>query len=64
MKKAHLGTTALVAGSLLATPSIAADPIKLELRGYFQAMIILGQIGRDVSTAGVGQSYQSTNFKY
>ncbi|TWT11638.1 porin [Reyranella sp. CPCC 100927] len=64
MKKTLLGTTALVAGGLLAAPAMAADPIKLELRGYFQAMIILGQTGRDVSPAGIGQGYRSANFKY
>jgi hypothetical protein len=65
MKKALLGTTALVAGGLLAAPTaMAADPIKLELRGYFQFMITAGHIDRDVSAAGAGQSYRPENFKY
>ncbi len=66
MKKALLGTTALVAGGLLATPAMAADPIKLELRGYFQAMIVLGKIDKDFP-AGIGgpsQKYEPENLKY
>ncbi|TWT14811.1 porin [Reyranella sp. CPCC 100927] len=59
MKKALLGTTALVAGGLIAAPAMAADPIKLELRGYFQAMIAIGHTDRDA--AG---SYRPENFKY
>ncbi|TWT11368.1 porin [Reyranella sp. CPCC 100927] len=63
MKRALLGSTALVAGSLLAAPAMAADPIKLELRGYFQAFITLGHIDRDVSGT-TGQSYRPETFRY
>ena len=67
MKKALLGTTALVAGGLFAAPAMAADPIKLELRGYFQFMIVVGHIARDSSTAAlplIGTSYRPENLKY
>ncbi len=64
MRRVLLGTTALAACGLMTAPVQAADPIKLEVRGYFQAMIIIGQIGRDVSPTGVGQSYRPENFKY
>ena len=63
MKKALLGTTALVAGGLFAAPAMAADPIKLELRGYFQFMIVVGHTDRDVIGTS-GQSYRPENFKY
>ncbi len=42
---------------------MAADPIKLELRGYFQAFITLGHIDRDVSGT-TGQSYRPETFRY
>lgn len=64
MKKTLLGTTALVAGGLLAAPAMAADPIKLELRGYFQWMVVVGHIDRDLVTATQGQSYRPENLKY
>ena len=43
MRKALLGTTALVAGSVVgaaATPSEAADPISLSLGGYYQVFVV------------------------
>ncbi|TXL73012.1 porin [Vineibacter terrae] len=63
MKKALLGSTALVAGGLLAAPAMAADPIKLELRGYFQFMIVVGHTDRDV-VGTTGTSYRPENLKY
>lgn len=63
MKKALLGTTALVAGGLLAAPAMAADPIKLELRGYFQFMVAVGHIDRDVQGT-TGSNYEPESFKY
>jgi len=63
MKKALLATTALVAGGLVAAPAMADDPIKLELRGYFQAMIVVGHTDRDV-VGTTGQSYRAENFLY
>ena len=35
MKKSLLGTTALVAAGLVSGPALAADPLHLELGGYF-----------------------------
>ncbi|HKU97239.1 MAG TPA: porin [Vineibacter sp.] len=64
MKRALLGSTALVAGSVLAAPVMAADPIKLELRGYFQAFITLGHIDRDVVGGTTGTSYRPETFRY
>jgi outer membrane protein OmpU len=42
MKKLLIGTTALVAAGSLATGAQAADPIKMSVGGYFQAMIAVG----------------------
>jgi hypothetical protein len=64
MKKTLLGTTALVAGGLLAAPAMAADPIKLELRGYYQFMIVVGHTDRDIQAGTIGTSYRPENFKY
>jgi hypothetical protein len=66
MKKTLLATTALVAGGAIATPATAADPIKLELRGYYQFMIVVGHTDRDLTGATLagGQSYRPENFKY
>jgi len=63
VKRALRGTTALVAGNLVAAPAIAADPIALEMRGYYQFMIIVGHRDRDV-VGTTGQSYRPDNFKY
>jgi hypothetical protein len=64
MKRTLLGTTALVAGGLLAAPAMAADPIKLELRGYYQFMIVVGHIDRDFVSATTTTGYRPENFKY
>lgn len=64
MRCALLGTTALIAGSFSAGSTDAAEPIKLEVRGYFQSMIVLAHTDRDVSAAGIGQSYRAVNPKY
>ena len=44
MKKLLLGSTALVAGGLLAAPAMAADPIKIGVGGYYQFYAIAGGI--------------------
>jgi hypothetical protein len=64
MKKILLGTTALVAGGLLAAPAMAADPIKLELRGYFQFMIAVGHVDRDTAGGTTNTNYEPEAFKY
>ena len=40
MKKILFASSALVAAGAIATPALAADPIKLGLGGYFQSMIV------------------------
>ncbi|HEX2888790.1 porin [Vineibacter terrae] len=57
-----LGASALIAAGV-ATPAVAADPIKLELRGYWNSYITLGKIGRDVSGT-TGTSYRPETFRY
>ncbi|CAN5434430.1 porin [soil metagenome] len=44
MKKLLLGSTALVAGGLMAAPAMAADPIKIGVGGYYQFFAIAGNI--------------------
>src|SRR5439155_6383505 len=44
MKKLLLGSTALVAGGLMAAPAMAADPIKIGLGGYYQFFVNAGGI--------------------
>ena len=44
MKKLLLGSTALVAGGLMAAPAMAADPIKIGLGGYYQFFVNAGAI--------------------
>lgn len=44
MKKLLLGSTALVAGGLMAAPAMAADPIKIGVGGYYQFYAIAGNI--------------------
>ncbi|TWT13768.1 porin [Reyranella sp. CPCC 100927] len=63
MKRRLLTSTALTLVTTAASPALAADPIKLELRGYFQAFILLGRIDRDVSGT-TGTSYRPETFRY
>ena len=44
MKKLLLGSTALVAGGLMAAPAMAADPIKIGVGGYYQFYALAGNI--------------------
>jgi hypothetical protein len=62
MKKILLGTTALVASGLLATPAFAADPIKINVLGYLQTYIGLGHFDKDGLSGH--QKYNPVNFKY
>jgi hypothetical protein len=62
MKKILLGTTALVASGLLATPAFAADPIKINVIGYLQTYIGLGHFDKDGITGA--NKYNPVNFKY
>lgn len=58
-----LGTSALIGCGLAGAPAIAADPIKLELRGYLQSFITAGKIDRDVVGA-TGIGYEGVTFRY
>ena len=61
MKKFLLGSTALVAGGLMAAPAMAADPIKIGVGGYYQFFVNAGQIEGSYAlsqSAGAGQSTQ------
>lgn len=62
MKKILLGTTALVASGLLATPAFAADPIKIQVLGYLQSYIGLGHFDQD--GLGGNNKYGAVNFRY
>ena len=54
MKKALIGTTALVAAGLISGGALAADPIKLNLSGNFRAM--LGYANQDEGAGQIGQN--------
>jgi outer membrane protein OmpU len=62
MQKTLLGTSALVASGVLASPAFAADPIKINVLGYLQSYIGIGHYDRD----GTGRTsrYEPVNFKY
>jgi outer membrane protein OmpU len=62
MKKILLGTTALVASGLLASPAFAADPIKINVIGYLQSYIGIGKYDQDGSSGS--NKYGNVNFKY
>ncbi len=60
-----LGSTAVVAACLAATPeAAAADPITLRLGGYMMSYITLGKIDRDVVGGTNGTSYEPETFRY
>jgi outer membrane protein OmpU len=68
MKKLLLGSTALVAGGLLAAPAMAADPIKIGVGGYYQFYAIAGGVeGVYVNPGYAGQGlslqYKGLNFQ-
>jgi len=56
MKKALYGTTALVAGSVVATAASAAEPLQLGLGGYYQTAFGFGDIDSEDGT-----DYGATN---
>lgn len=68
MKKLLLGSTALVAGGLMAAPAMAADPIKIGVGGYYQFFVNAGQIEGSYAlsqsgNAQPGGSGSSTQYK-
>ncbi|MBU0725693.1 MAG: porin [Alphaproteobacteria bacterium] len=60
MKKILLGSTALVAAGLLAQPAFAADPIQLQVKGYYQNLVTYS----DVSDAPAGTNYKDFQFRH
>jgi len=63
MKKLLLGSTALVAGGLMAAPALAADPIKMGVGGYWFGYAIGGAIDPVYSmNNGAVTNYRGLNF--
>jgi hypothetical protein len=62
MKKLLLGSTALVAGGLLAAPAMAADPIKIGVGGYYQFFAIAGGIEGVYAPSGESIQYKGLQF--
>ncbi|MBV8392494.1 MAG: porin [Alphaproteobacteria bacterium] len=62
MKKLLLGSTALVAGGLMAAPAMAADPIKIGVGGYYQFFVAAGQIEGSYALQGTSTQYKSLSF--
>jgi len=63
MKKLLLGSTALVAGGLLAAPAMAADPIKIGVGGYYQFYVLAGSIEGMYAPDGTSVQYKGLNFQ-
>jgi hypothetical protein len=63
MKKLLLGSTALVAGGLLAAPAMAADPIKIGVGGYYQFYAIAGGIESTYASNGSSVQYKGLQFQ-
>jgi outer membrane protein OmpU len=63
MKKLLLGSTALVAGGLMAAPAMAADPIKIGVGGYYTFYAAAGHMDSVYNlTTGAHQQYRGFNF--
>lgn len=58
MKKLLLGSTALVAGGVMAAPAMAADPIKLGLGGYYTFYAAAGNIDPTYAMNGTVTQYK------
>jgi outer membrane protein OmpU len=63
MKKLLLGSTALVAGGLLAAPAMAADPIKIGVGGYYQFYALAGAIEGVYAPNGSSLQYKGLMFQ-
>jgi outer membrane protein OmpU len=63
MKKLLLGSTALVAGGLLAAPAMAADPIKIGVGGYYQFYALAGSIEGVYAPDGTSIQYKGLHFQ-
>ena len=62
MKKLLLGSTALVAGGLMAAPAMAADPIKIGVGGYYQFFALAGSIEGVYAPDGSSLQYKGLQF--
>jgi len=62
MKKLLLGSTALVAGGLMAAPAMAADPIKIGVGGYYQFFVNAGQVEGQYALNGTSTQYKGLSF--
>jgi hypothetical protein len=62
MKKLLLGSTALVAGGLMAAPAMAADPIKIGVGGYYQFFALAGSIEGVYAPDGTSLQYKGLQF--
>jgi hypothetical protein len=63
MKKLLLGSTALVAGGLMAAPAMAADPIKIGVGGYYQFFALAGAIEGMYAPNGTSVQYKGLQFQ-
>ncbi|TXL71112.1 porin [Vineibacter terrae] len=64
MKIAILGTTSLVAVAATPFMAMAADPIKLQLGGFWNAYMAFGKIDRDITGGSTGTGYRPETFRY
>jgi len=62
MKKLLLGSTALVAGGLMAAPAMAADPIKIGVGGYYQFFALAGSVEGVYAPDGTSVQYKGLQF--
>ena len=62
MKKLLLGSTALVAGGLMAAPAMAADPIKMGIGGYYTFYALAGNIDTTYAYNGSFTNYKGLAF--
>ena len=62
MKKLLLGSTALVAGGLMAAPAIAADPVKIGVGGYYTFYAAGGYIEPMYAINGTHTQYRGFSF--
>jgi len=62
MKKLLLGTTALVAGGVMAAPAMAADPIKMGIGGYYTFYALAGNIDATYAFDGSFTKYKGLAF--
>jgi outer membrane protein OmpU len=62
MKKLLLGSTALVAGGLMAAPAMAADPIKIGVGGYYTFYAMAGSIDSVYALNGSSAQFRGVSF--